>query len=227
MNAVISMGSGYFSTWILGWCKFTGNRQDPNRSLVLMLCMCAWAIVIGTFLRFGEDASLKLIVISIGMLLWCSTLMTLAMADWKLRVLPDILTKPFWLLGSITNLLFQIHSNQFASAFDAAIGLLAPWFVWGFMVAIGQLALMGRGDAKFLAGITAWLGWELLPQVLIMALAFSIFEVIFARINQERAGQIKTPLLNTPIAFGPALAFGTMCAAWFSPLLSAVNILNS
>jgi general secretion pathway protein O len=60
---------------------------------------------------------------------------------------------------------------------------------------------MGYGDFKLLAAIGAWLGWQVLPGVLLLAAASGLaWALALSLIGRRGAGQ--------PIAFGPFLALG-------------------
>ena len=74
---------------------------------------------------------------------------------------------------------------------------------------------LGYGDLKLLSAIGAWLGWEVLPAVILLASGLGLF---FGLILIFR-GQSK----EQPISFGPYLAI----SAWVTMLLSdQVSIFN-
>ena len=66
---------------------------------------------------------------------------------------------------------------------------------------------MGRGDFKLLGAVGAWVGWELLPFVI---LAASVCGTLFALSGIL----LKKYSAHSPIAFGPFLA-GAGCWALF------------
>jgi len=59
------------------------------------------------------------------------------------------------------------------------------------------------GDAKLLAAIGAWLGWSLLPWVLLLASGGAILCVLISRVSGQRE-------LNYVIAFGPWIALAAI-----------------
>ena len=65
---------------------------------------------------------------------------------------------------------------------------------------------MGEGDYKLLAALGAWLGWMVLPMVLLMAsLSGVLIAVVLRWRGRLQAGQ--------PLPFGPYLALaGMVCA---------------
>ncbi len=65
---------------------------------------------------------------------------------------------------------------------------------------------LGQGDAKLFAAAGAWLGWALLPWVMIgAALAALAFAGVLALLRRAAA-------INQPLAFGPFLAIGVWTA---------------
>ncbi|CAI0739115.1 MULTISPECIES: A24 family peptidase [Serratia] len=134
----------------------------------------------------------------LGAWILLSFLLTLAVIDHHRQLLPDVLTLPLLWIG----LLFNTQGN-FASLEQATIGAVAGyvclWSVfWLFKLATGKEAL-GYGDFKLLAALGAWLGWQALPQVILVAAASGLLVTLIQR------GLAKQDL-NQPLAFGPWLA---------------------
>ncbi|WP_411753812.1 prepilin peptidase [Serratia sp. (in: enterobacteria)] len=134
----------------------------------------------------------------LGAWILLSFLLTLAVIDHHRQLLPDVLTLPLLWIG----LLFNIQGH-FASLEQATIGAVAGyvclWSVfWLFKLATGKEAL-GYGDFKLLSALGAWLGWQALPQVILVAAASGLLVTLIQR------GLAKQDL-NQPLAFGPWLA---------------------
>jgi prepilin signal peptidase PulO-like enzyme (type II secretory pathway) len=99
---------------------------------------------------------------------------------------------------------------------SAGIGALVGW---GTLTAVGYIfyRLTGRmgfggGDAKLLAGLGAWLGWQLLPWVLMGA---ALGGVVFG-LWQRGSAHVKPVARNVPdgaIPFGPFLALAAAVLA--------------
>jgi len=142
--------------------------------------------------------------------LWVASLAALAQIDLKTRLLPDALT----LFMVATGLLFHAMSGFgiTKALVGAAVGYGGLWaLAKGFELVRKQTAgaAMGRGDFAMLAGIGAWLGWQALPLVLLVA---SLAALIFA----AAAGLIvKGKTIATYIPFGPALGAGAL-VSWLS-----------
>ena len=129
-------------------------------------------------------------------------LVSLSWVDLKTFYLPDTLTSHLLWLGLFFNLF-----HHFTSLHDAILGVILGygvlWLVyWVFKLWTDQEGL-GLGDAKFLAAIGAWLGWQQLGPILLIGSALSLLAVIVMALNG-------TYQKGKPIAFGPGLAV----AAW-------------
>lgn len=134
--------------------------------------------------------------------LWA--MIALTFIDIDTQLLPDSITQPLLWLGLLYNLhggLTDIHS----SVIGAIAGYLTLWSVyWIFKLLTGKEG-MGYGDFKLLAAIGAWLGWQLLPMV-----------ILFASVVGATVGVIlilsKKLTQNAAIPFGPYLAGGGLLA---------------
>jgi leader peptidase (prepilin peptidase)/N-methyltransferase len=92
----------------------------------------------------------------------------------------------------------------------AAAGYLFLWLVYQlFRLATGKEG-MGYGDFKLFAAIGAWLGWQMLPLVLLLAAVVgSVVGILL--IVARRHGR------GVPIPFGPYLAGAAWIALLFGP----------
>ncbi|WP_166254016.1 prepilin peptidase [Marinobacter salicampi] len=141
-------------------------------------------------------------------------LIALTMIDFDTQLLPDSITLPLLWLGLILNY-FGILTD-FQSAFWGAVaGYLSLWSVyWLFKLVTGKEG-MGHGDFKLLAALGAWLGWQLLPAVILLSsvvgAVVGISLIIFKRHGRE-----------VPIPFGPYLAAAGLLCLWFGPEIQAI-----
>ena len=139
-----------------------------------------------------------------GALLLVWTLLALTFIDLDTQLLPDDLTLPLLWLGLLLNL-----NATYCSLPDAVIGAIAGYLVlwcvfWAFKLATGKEG-MGYGDFKLLAAVGAWLGWQMLPLVILLSsLVGAVVGIIL--IIAARHGR------NVPIPFGPYLAGGALIA---------------
>jgi leader peptidase (prepilin peptidase)/N-methyltransferase len=138
-------------------------------------------------------------------------LVALAFIDADTQLLPDDITLPLLWLGLLLSL-GSVFVDSRAAILGATAGYLSLWLVFhAFRLLTGKEG-MGRGDFKLLALFGAWMGWQALPQiVLLSALPGALFGITL--LLTGRAGR------GTPIPFGPFLAI----AGWIN-LLWGVEI---
>lgn len=137
-------------------------------------------------------------------LIWA--LLALTVIDFDTQLLPDDITLPLVWGGLLFNL-----NGGFATLPDAllgaVLGYLALWSVyWLFKLITGKEG-MGYGDFKLLAVLGAWLGWQLLPVIILLSSLVGAVVGILLIIVRGRDR-------NIPIPFGPYLA----AAGWLSLL---------
>ena len=136
-------------------------------------------------------------------LLWCAVgavLLAASLIDWDTTLLPDGLTVPLaWggLLAAACGWTVPLHT----AVVGAVAGYLSLWSVyWLFKLATGKEG-MGYGDFKLLAALGAWLGWEaILPVVLMASLTGAVVGLFMKLMGQLREGRY--------VPFGPFLAAG-------------------
>jgi len=131
-----------------------------------------------------------------------------AIIDWDTTYLPDDITVPLtWggLAAAGMGLLPLVTLHQ--SLAGACAGYLSLWLVfWAFKLTTGRDG-MGYGDFKLFAAIGAWLGWQaLIPVVLVAASLGAVVGLIMKWTHQER----KIDGISGYVPFGPFLAFGAM-----------------
>jgi leader peptidase (prepilin peptidase)/N-methyltransferase len=131
-------------------------------------------------------------------------LLAMTCIDFDTQLLPDDLTFPLLWAGLLVNL-----NGTFAPLHEAVIGAAAGYLVlwsiyWLFKLATGKEG-MGYGDFKLLAALGAWLGWTMLPTIIlissIVGAVVGIGLIVFAKRGRDK-----------PIPFGPYLAAAGMIA---------------
>ncbi len=136
-------------------------------------------------------------------------LLALTFIDLDKMLLPDQLTLPLLWLGLLLN-----TQGTFVDLSDAVIGAAAGYLVlwtlyWTFKLLTGKEG-MGYGDFKLLAALGAWLGWQALPLILILASAVgALVGISLLLLHRHQQGH--------PIPFGPYLA----TAGWIALLWGA------
>ena len=151
--------------------------------------------------RFG--ASVRGIAACV--LLW--SLLALTVIDLDTQLLPDDLTLPLLWAGLIVNI-----GGVFAPLRDAVIGAVAGylslWAIYWLFKLIRGKEGMGYGDFKLLGALGAWLGWQVLPVIVLLSSVVGAVIGITLIVFKGRDKQL-------PLAFGPYLAIAGAIALFF------------
>lgn len=130
-------------------------------------------------------------------------LLAMAVIDHETTYLPDALTLPLIALGLLVNMPHWPSVN-FTPLPDALIGATLGYLVfWLIDVAYKKLRGrdgLGRGDAKLLCGLGAWLGWYTLPFIVFISALLALATILA---SGKAGAQINA---QTQIPFGPFLA---------------------
>lgn len=191
--------------FLRGQCSGCGAKISARYPIVesvsgLLSAYAAWHFGFGL-------AGLAAIV-----LIWA--LIALTFIDFDTQLLPDSITLPLLWLGLLLNLNGAFTSLPNA-VIGAAAGYLILWSVyWAFKLTTGKEG-MGFGDFKLLAALGAWLGWSMLPlMILLSSLVGAVVGIALIVFTQQGR--------NIPIPFGPYLAGGGLIALfWGQPLTQA------
>jgi leader peptidase (prepilin peptidase)/N-methyltransferase len=132
-------------------------------------------------------------------------LIALTFIDVDTQLLPDNLTLPLLWLGLFASLWGPaanggpIPVDLRTSVLGALAGYISLWLVYhAFRLLTGKEG-MGYGDFKLFAALGAWLGWQmLLPIILIAAAVGAVSGIVILSVHKQER--------STPIAFGPFLA---------------------
>jgi leader peptidase (prepilin peptidase)/N-methyltransferase len=143
-------------------------------------------------------------------LLW--TLLALTFIDFDTQLLPDDITLPLLWAGLGVNL-FGVFVPLRDAVIGAIAGYLALWAVYWLFKLIRGKEGMGYGDFKLLAALGAWLGWQVLPLVVLMSSVVGAFIGITLVVFKGRDH-------NIPLAFGPYLAIAGAIALFFGNSLA-------
>ncbi len=136
-------------------------------------------------------------------------LLALLFIDLEHQLLPDSITLPLLWAGLLLNHHFTLFTAPSSALWGGVAGYLALWSVYQAHHFWTGREGIGRGDFKLLAALGAWCGWELLPQILLMA---SLGAIVIALPLLLRKSA--TPVMTTAIPFGPFLAV----SGWFTLL---------
>ncbi len=156
--------------------------------------------------RYGWSAAMA------GALLFAWAMIALAFIDFDTFYLPDSITLPLLWAGLLFNL-DGTFTDIRSAVIGAAAGYLTLWTVyWAYKLATGKEG-MGYGDFKLLGAIGAWLGWMMLPLVILVSSFFGaavgIALIVFARRGR-----------NVPIPFGPYLVIAGLIGLFWGESLT-------
>jgi leader peptidase (prepilin peptidase) / N-methyltransferase len=156
--------------------------------------------------RFGPTATGA----SACVLLW--TLLALTFIDFDTQLLPDDLTLPLIWAGLIVNL-WGTFVPLATAVIGAVAGYLTLWTIYWLFKLIRGKEGMGYGDFKLLAALGAWLGWQMLPLIVLLS---SVVGAVIGIALMAFKGRDH----NVPLAFGPYLAIaGVIALFWGRPLV--------
>ena len=129
-------------------------------------------------------------------------LLALAWIDAAHRRLPDALTLPLLTLGLLVTALLD-RSAMLDHAIGAILGYAAfRLMAWAYR-ALRHRDGLGQGDAKLLAAGGAWVGWQGLDQVVLLAAVTTIAAVLLSRGTRHLSS-------STEVPFGPGLALAIL-----------------
>ncbi|HEX5339924.1 MAG TPA: A24 family peptidase [Gammaproteobacteria bacterium] len=151
---------------------------------------------------------------ALGALLLTWVLLSLTAIDFDQQLLPDKLTLPLLWLGLAFNL-GHVFTDLSSAVIGALAGYLSLWCVFHAFKWVTGKEGMGYGDFKLFAALGAWLGWQMLPAIILLAAATGAV-VGIALILSRRLRQ------GVPMPFGPFLAAaGWIALLWGHPLTDA------
>jgi leader peptidase (prepilin peptidase)/N-methyltransferase len=165
----------------------------------LLFAACGW--------KFGAEPSTLL---RCGLV---ATLVALAFIDLDTQYLPDALTLPLMWAGVAASALGWTGVPLVASVAGAMTGYLSLWFVYHAYRLIRGREGMGHGDFKLLAALGAWMGWQLIPSIILLSSAVgATVGILMIALRRHD--------LEVPIPFGPYLAGGGVAALYFGAPLT-------
>jgi leader peptidase (prepilin peptidase)/N-methyltransferase len=181
------------------------------------------------FIRYGLSYQYFLF------LLYAATLVTISFIDLDHQIIPNILSRSGIVIGwAVSTISFIAVHRIIVPDFFSGTGVVKQnpgyfvlgdicWFdsLMGIVAGYGSLFIievvfkyltgkegMGRGDAKLLAMIGAWMGWRpLLPVVMIASLTGAVI------------GLLAGKGFGVRIPFGPFLSVGAIIYLFFGPQL--------
>lgn len=134
------------------------------------------------------------------------TAMLIAMTwiDIDHQLLPDNMTVPL-MWGGLLLAVWNVHTDLVSSVIGAMAGYLVLWSVYQLFRLLTGKEGMGYGDFKLLAALGAWMGWQMLPLIVLLS---SVVGALVGLILMA-TGKLKK---DHPMPFGPYIA----AAGWIA-----------
>lgn len=193
--------------FLRGKCSSCHSRISPRYPLVecttaLLFVLCIW--------HFGPNLQ------GLTALILTAFLIAATGIDIDHQLLPDNFTLPLMWLG-ILLAIQSVHVDLQSSVIGAAAGYLALWTVFHvFRILTGKEG-MGYGDFKLLAALGAWMGWQMLPLIILLS------SVVGALVGLVLMGTGKLQR-DKPMPFGPFIAAaGWIALIWGEKIISVYS----
>ena len=181
-----------------GRCRSCNTAISGRYPLVEALCTGLSLVVV--IVMGAQWTTLAALIFTWG-------LIALTFIDLEHFLLPDRLTLPLLAIGLGVNAV-----NTFTDLISALVGAIAGygsfWIVFhGFRIVTGKEG-MGHGDFKLLAALGAWMGWQMLPLIILLSAGTgAIIGITMLILQQHQRGQ--------QVPFGPYLAgAGWLALLW-------------
>jgi len=196
-----------------GRCANCQARISPRYPIVEIVTAVLSALVAW---QFGATAFM------LAALVFTWALIALTVIDIDHQLLPDGITLPLLWLGLLIAVAAPggargLPIDLKSAVIGAAAGYLSLWLVFhAFRLLTGKEG-MGFGDFKLFAALGAWLGWQMLPLVILLAAATGavVGLALIALRGRDR---------NVPIPFGPFLAAAGWIALMWGPAITGAYL---
>ncbi len=196
-------------SWLLlgGKCANCKAKISPRYPVVELGTAILSAAVVW---RFGWHWQ------SVAALTFTWALVALTVIDLDHQILPDVITLPLLWLGLLLSLAWHAGLTPPApvdprsAIIGGAAGYLGLWSVyWAFKLATGKEG-MGYGDFKLFGAFGAWMGWQMLPLIILLsAFTGAVIGILLILVRGRDR--------NIPIPFGPYLAAAGWIALMWGP----------
>lgn len=196
-------------SWLFlrGKCSACKAPISPRYPIVEAANALLWLACV---IHFGPTAQ------ALGAMFFTSCLLTLALIDFDTTLLPDDITLPLLWAGLLANLL-GLYTALPSAVIGVMAGYLSLWSVyWGFKLLTGKEG-MGYGDFKLLAAMGAWLGWKMLPLLILLSSCVGVVVGGTLIVLAKRGKDI-------PMPFGPYLAAAGVIALFWGESLNQLYL---
>jgi leader peptidase (prepilin peptidase)/N-methyltransferase len=200
--------------WLKGKCRYCRTAIAPRYPIVEAF---TGILFLAVFLSFDSPITV------LGMWVFLSWLLALALIDFDTLTLPSPLTKSGLVLGIIFQGILGWMDGQLPGmisyAFGSVIGIVVGIWLFDLITIFGSAIFgqtaMGGGDAKLAAMMGAWIGWKYLLLASFLACALGAFigggSMLIGRLKRRQQ-----------MPFGPYLAMGAAITVfWGEAILAA------
>ena len=190
--------------FLRGRCAGCGKAISARYPVVELLTAVLAAIAAWRF-GFGWEGAAAVL------LTFC--LIAISVIDIDHQIIPDSISLPLIWIGLSLSLFHPLPGAEVlfiepkASIVGALAGYLTLWSVYHLFRLLTGKEGMGYGDFKLLGALGAWLGWQMLPLIILLSavVGATVGIMLIAVRGHDR---------NVPIPFGPYLA----AAGWIAML---------
>ena len=131
-------------------------------------------------------------------------LLIIIFIDLKYFIIPDELNFTLIFLALAHNFFinfdFIFNNNITQSLIGGIVGYSTIWLIIFLYDKLKNIEAMGMGDAKLMAAIGLFFGWQSVPFILFFASIFGLISVLPTLINKKKN-------LRTQIPFGPSIIY--------------------
>jgi leader peptidase (prepilin peptidase)/N-methyltransferase len=178
-----------------GRCSSCHNTISVRYPLVEAVTALLSVLIVWRF-GLGWEAAAGLV------LTW--GLIALVLIDYDTQLLPDVITLPLLWIGLLLSLP-GLFTDSHSAILGAALGYGSLWTIFQLFRLVTGKEGMGFGDFKLFAALGAWLGWQYLPQIILLSACTGALVGMALILSKRHERQV-------PIPFGPYLAV----AGWIS-----------
>jgi leader peptidase (prepilin peptidase)/N-methyltransferase len=187
-----------------GSCDAPISRRYP----IIELLTAVFTGIVAWRFGFGWEAGAAILMT------WA--LIAISVIDIDHQIIPDSISLPLIWAGLFLSLFHEAAGAEmlFVDAKTAIAGGLAGylslWSIYHLFRLLTGKEGMGYGDFKLLAALGAWLGWQMLPLIILLSAvvgaAVGVSLIVFKRHDR-----------SVPIPFGPYLAAAGWIAMLYGP----------
>jgi leader peptidase (prepilin peptidase)/N-methyltransferase len=201
-----------------GKCAGCGSGIAIRYPIVELLTGVLSGVVAWRF-GFGWEAAAAIVMT------WA--LVAISVIDMDHQIIPDSISLPLIWAGLTLSLFNPLAGAEYlviepkTAIVGALGGYLSLWSIYHLFRLITGKEGMGYGDFKLLAALGAWLGWTMLPVIILMSAVVGAIIGIMLIVTKRHERSV-------PIPFGPYLAaagwiamlWGTEIVNWYLDLMS-------